>query len=173
MFKYPGGPEYGVSLTASKPNDCHTVLAKKISGLIGREFPRNPAKNVKYGCSYGAMPARVAKTIGCPLNEGEVIFNAFWEQAAPLKELKEKMQEYWSTVGEKKFLRGLDGRKLPIRSKNNVINTAFQSAGVICAKRAMVLHEQKLKEEGLFVDFFLEDWKSRLKFCQQLIAYHK
>jgi hypothetical protein len=31
-------------------------------------------------------------------------------------------------------------------SKGNVINTAFQSAGVICAKRAMVLHEKYLKD---------------------------
>lgn len=171
VYKYPGGPEYGVSLTAEKPNDCHSVLARKISLLIGRAFPRNPAKNVKYGCSYGAMPNRVAKTIGCPESEGKIIFDAFWEQAAPLKELKERMQKYWETTGEKKFLLGLDGRKLPIRSKNNVINTAFQSAGVICAKRAMMMHEVKLKEEGLFIDFFLEDWKAK-EFCQQLIAYH-
>lgn len=172
VYKYPGGPEYGVSLTAEKPNDCHTVLAAKISALLGRTFPRGPAKNVKYGCSYNAQPARVAKTVGCSAAEGKIIFDAFWEQAAPLKELKEKMQKYWETTGEKKFLLGLDGRKLPIRSKGNVINTAFQSAGVICAKKAMILHEVKLKEEGLFVDFFLDDWKAKKEFCQQLIAYH-
>lgn len=172
VFKYPGGPEYGVSLTAEKPNDCHSVLAAKISTLIGRPFPRGPAKNVKYGCSYNAQAARVAKTVGCSIEEGKVIFDAFWEQASPLKELKEKMQEYWSTVGEKKFLKGIDGRKLPIRSKGNVINTAFQSAGVICAKRAMMMHEVKLKDEGLFIDFFLDDWKAKKDFCQQLIAYH-
>ncbi len=67
---------------------------------------------------------------------------------------------------------GLDGRKLPIRSKGNVINTAFQSAGVICAKRAMMMHEVMLRNEGLFVDFFLEDWQAKKEFCQQLIAYH-
>lgn len=171
VFKYPGGPEYGVSLTAAKPNDCHTVLAKKISGMLAREFPRGPAKNVKYGCSYNAQPARVAKTVGCTLAEGQIIFDAFWEQAAPLKELKENMQKYWETTGQKKFLYGLDGRKLPIRSKGNVINTAFQSAGVICAKRAMVMHERMLKNEGMYVDFWRDDWKNK-EFCQQLIAYH-
>lgn len=171
VYKYPGGPEYGVSLTAEKPNDCHSVLARKISELLGRTFPRGPAKNVKYGCSYNAQPARVAKTVGCTLEEGRIIFDAFWEQAAPLRELKEKMQEYWATTGQKKFLRGIDGRKLPIRSKGNVINSAFQSAGVICAKRAQVIHEQKLKKEGLFVDFFLDNWKEK-EFFQQLIAYH-
>lgn len=122
-------------------------------------------------CSYNAQPARVAKTVGCSLADGQIIFDAFWEQAAPLKELKERMQDYWSTTGQKKFLKGLDNRKLPIRSKGNVINTAFQSAGVICAKRAMVMHEQKLKAGGMFVDFFRDNWRAK-DFCQQLIAYH-
>lgn len=171
VFKYEGGPEYGVSLTAEKPNDCHSVLARKITAIIGRDFPRSTAKNVKYGCSYNAQPARVAKTVGCDLDTGKIIFDAFWEQAAPLKQLKERMQHYWETTGQKKFLLGLDGRKLPIRSKGNVINTAFQSAGVICAKRAMVLHEAKLKAAGMYVDFFRDNWKEK-DFCQQLIAYH-
>jgi hypothetical protein len=171
VYRYEGGPEYGVSLTAEKPNDCHSVLAKMISELLGRPFPRGTAKNVKYGCSYNAQVARVAKTVGCSLEEAQIIFDTFWEQAFPLKQLKEKMQEYWETTGMKKFLLGIDGRKLPIRSKGNVINTAFQSAGVICAKRAMVLHERKLKDAGLYVDFFRDDWRNK-DFCQQLIAYH-
>lgn len=179
VFKYDGGPEYGVSLTAEKPNDCHSVLAREITAILkewgqkaeGWAFPRSTAKNVKYGCSYNAQPPRVAKTVGCSLEEATIIFDAFWTQAAPLKELKENMQKYWETTGQKKFLRGLDGRKLPIRSKGNVINTAFQSAGVICAKRAMVLHEKYLKEAGLYVDFFRDNWKNK-SFCQQLIAYH-
>ena len=82
------------------------------------------------------------------------------------------MQLYWETIGQKKFLLGIDGRKLPIRSKGNVINTAFQSAGVICAKRAMVIHEQKLKAAGMLIDFWKDDWKNK-DFVQQLIAYHK
>jgi DNA polymerase I-like protein with 3'-5' exonuclease and polymerase domains len=176
VYRYPGGPEYGVSLTAEKPNDCHSVLAKQITELLGRPFPRGTAKNVKYGCSYNAQIARVAKTVGCSIEEATIIFNAFWDQAYPLKQLKEKMQEYWESVGGKRFLKGIDGRKLPIRSKGNVINTAFQSAGVICAKRAMVLHDRMLREEGLLIDFFKDDWKAKVadreKFCQQLIAYH-
>lgn len=179
VYKYEGGPEYGVSLTAEKPNDCHSVLAREITQILKEwgnkpeewAFPRSTAKNVKYGCSYNAQPARVAKTVGCSLEEGQIIFDAFWMQAAPLLQLKENMQKYWETKGQKKFLLGLDGRKLPIRSKGNVINTAFQSAGVICAKRAMVIHEQMLKDEGLYCDFFRDDWRNA-DYCQQLIAYH-
>lgn len=172
VFKYEGGVEYGVSLTAEKPNDCHTVLAAYISDLLGKPFPRGTAKNVKYGCSYNAQVARVAKTVGCSLEEAKIIFDAFWEKAFPLKQLKEAMQRYWETVGGKKFLLGIDGRKLPIRSKGNVINTAFQSAGVICAKRAMVIHDRLLRAEGMIVDFFKDDWQNAKHMCQQLIAYH-
>lgn len=171
VFKYEGGPQYGISLTAEKPNDCHSVLAKQISELLGRPFPRGTAKNVKYGCSYNAQIARVAKTVGCTIEEATIIFNAFWDQAYPLKALKEAMQQYWETTGGKKFLRGVDGRKLPIRSKGNVINTAFQSAGVICAKKAMIIHDRMLKDEGLICDFFKDDWKN-MDYCQQMIAMH-
>jgi len=175
-YRYPGGPEYGVSLTAEKPNDCHSVLAAKISDILQRKFPRSTAKNVKYGCSYNAQIPRIAKTVGCSVEDATIIFNTFWEQAYPLKALKEAMQAYWEGVGGKKFLKGIDNRKLPIRSKGNVINTAFQSCGVICAKRAMVLHDRYLKEEGLSVDYFVDDWKQMLAdkahFAQQLIAYH-
>jgi DNA polymerase I-like protein with 3'-5' exonuclease and polymerase domains len=171
VWKYPGGPEYGYSLTAEKPNDCHSVLARSITELLGRNFPRQSAKPVKYGCSYNAQPKRVAKTVGCSLEDGQVIFDAFWTQAAPLKLLKEAMQRYWEGAGQKKFIPAIDKRKLPIRSKGNVINSYLQSAGVICAKRAMVIHDKMLEKEGLAVDFFREDWKNK-DFCQQLIAYH-
>lgn len=171
VFKYPGGPEYGVSLTAEKPNDCHSVLARSITKMLNREFPRQSAKPVKYGCSYNAQAKRVAKTVGCSLEEGAIIFNAFWTQAAPLKLLKEAMQKYWESTGQKKFIPAIDKRKLPIRSKGNVINSYLQSAGVICAKRAMVMHDKMLADEGLLVDFFKDNWKER-DFCQQMIAYH-
>lgn len=171
VYRYKGGPEYGISLTAEKPNDCHSVLARRISAILGREFPRNSAKSVKYGCSYNAQVARVSKIVGCDLETAQIIFDEFWTLANPLKELKDRMQQYWETTGQKKFLIGIDKRKLPIRSKGNVINTAFQSAGVICAKRAMVIHDRKLKAEGMSVDFFKDDWKSK-KYCQQMIAYH-
>jgi len=170
-FPYPGGPEYGVSLTAAKPNDCHSVLAKSISTLINKAFPRGTAKSVKYGCSYNAQAKRVAKIVGCDLQTAQVIFDAFWEYAEPLKLLKERMQAFWETVGKKAWLLGLDNRKLPIRSKGNVVNSRFQSSGVICAKRAMVLHDKKLRAEGLTVDFWKDDWKNK-SFCQQLMAYH-
>ena len=165
------GKPYCVSLTQEKPNDVHTITAAKISAIIGQEFKRTPAKSVKYCCSYGGQPKRVAKTVGCSDALGEQIYEAFWEAASPLKALGEKLKQYWETTGGKKFILGIDGRKIPTRSASALINSLFQSAGVICAKRAMVIHERKLQAAGLTVDFFRDDWKAK-KFVQQLIAYH-
>lgn len=123
-------------------------------------------------CSYGAQAPKVAKTIGCDITIGQLIFDGFWEAAKPLALLKEAVTKYWETTGKKTFVLGIDKRKIPTRSKHALVNSLFQSAGVICAKRAMVIHDRKLKEHGLLVDFFKDDWKTK-QFCQQLIAYHK
>jgi hypothetical protein len=163
--------EYAATLTAEKPNDVHTVTAYKITKMIGQTFTRGSAKNVKYGCSYGAQPARVAAIVGCDIQLAEQIFDAFWLAAKPLADLKEMITKWWKTVGEKKFIIGIDGRKIPTRSAHAIINSMFQSAGVICAKKAMVLHDRALKAEGLLVDFFKEDFSSK-PYCQQMIAYH-
>lgn len=162
---------YCNSLLGEKPNDVHTLTAKKISAIIGELFSRTPAKSVKYAASYGARAARIAKTVGCSLEMGGLILDAFWDAAKPLGTLGEKLAQYWETTGGKKFILGIDGRKVWTRSKSALINFLFQSAGVISAKRAMVIHDRKLKAEGLRVNFWKEDWKSK-QFCQQLIAYH-
>lgn len=149
----------------------HTVTAKKISTLIAQAFSRQSAKAVKYCTTYGGQAARVAKTIGCSLFVGEQVFSAFWEAAFPLARLKEKVEAYWNTIGQKKFIPGIDGRKVNTRSQHALLNSLFQSGGVICAKRVMVYQDKLYKERGLIVDFWTDDWKNK-SYIQQLIAYH-
>jgi hypothetical protein len=163
--------EYCKSLLLEKPLDVHTVTAKKVSVIIGQEFGRTPAKTTKYACAYGASPKRVSRTVGCSLELGEKIHAAYWEAAKPLGALGDKLKDYWTRVGGKKFILGIDGRKVPTRSASALINSLFQSAGAICAKRTMVLHEQKLKDRGLICDFFVDDWRNK-PFAQQLISMH-
>ena len=66
---------------------------------------------------------------------------------------------------------GIDGRKVPTRSAHAILNSLFQSGGVICAKQTMIYHEDLLEEAGLLVDFFKEDFRHKT-YMQQLIAYH-
>jgi len=152
VYKYPGGPEYAAALVAPKPNDIHTVTAKKIN------TSRNDAKTLRYSCSYGAQPPKIAKQMGWPLKKAKEVFNAFWEVAKPLEMLKQNLEKYWEQVGGKQFILGIDGRKVPTRSKHALLNSLFQSAGLICMKRAMVIHDRWLKTEGLGIDLFRETW---------------
>lgn len=170
-YRYDSDKEYCNSLLLDKPYDVHSTMARKISAIIHRDFARSPAKSVKYAATYGATAPKVAKTIGESLAVGQVVFDAFWQAALPLKKLKDNLLKYWETTGGKKFVLGIDKRKVPTRSSHAILNSLFQSAGVICAKRAMIIHDRKLKEEGLAVDFFKDDWKKML-FSSQLIAYH-
>lgn len=162
---------YCSSLIQPKPNDSHTKLGQAISKVLGYEFSRGAAKSVNYAIPYGAKEARVAKAIGCDLATGTKIYNTYWEVAAPLKVLKDKVTDWWINKGNKKFIIGIDGRKVPIRSEHSLINFLFQSAGVIAAKVTAVEHDRLLEERGLLVDFFKDDYENK-SFCQSLIYYH-
>lgn len=165
------GKDYCRSLILPKPDDVHTKTAQAISEVLGKDFGRTPAKAVKYACTYGARAEKLAKTIGCDVATAEIVFDAFWQAALPLKNLITQLEKYWEQKADKKYILGIDGRKVPTRAKHAIANSLFQSAGVICAKKAMILHDRKLRAEGLSVDFWRDDWKSK-KFVQQLIAYH-
>ena len=170
-WRYEPEPhEYCNALLLEKPNDVHTMMAKRITDTIGRKFERSPAKSVKYGITYGAQADKVAKTIGSDKYTGQLVFDAFWEAAFPLARLKEKLNAFWVNTG-KQYVLGIDGRKVPTRSAHAILNSLFQSGGVICAKRAMVIYDDLIEEEGLAVDFFVDDWKNK-DFVQQMIAYH-
>ena len=121
-------------------------------------------------CTYGAQADKVAKTIGSDKFTGQLVFDAFWEAAFPLARLKERLNDFWVKTG-KQYVLGIDGRKVPTRSAHAILNSLFQSGGVICAKRAMVIYDDMIEEEGLSVDFFKDDWKNK-DFVQQMIAYH-
>lgn len=153
-------------VTESRITDVFCISTKNESFVMRQ----NGFITLTGNCTYGAQAPKVAKTIGSDLKTGELIFNAFWEAAKPLALLKERLNAYWEKTG-KRFILGIDGRKVPTRSAHAILNSLFQSGGVICAKRAMVIHDDLLEEHQLNVDFFKDDWKNK-SFCQQLIAYH-
>lgn len=163
--KYPGGKEYGESLTREKPNSVHCVNSRKMG------VSRDEAKTVKYLLGYGGQIPKLAKSTGWPMSRAKNVYNDFWEAAKPLKLLIENLTKYWEKVGNKEFVLGLDGSQIKTRSKHSLLNNLLQSAGAICAKKQMVIFDRKLKENGLAVDFFKDDWKNKT-FAQQCIAYH-
>lgn len=162
---------YCHSLTLEKPNDVHSVTARKIAEILGMNFGRTPAKSVKYASTYGGGVSKIAKIIGASQSVGTQVSEAFWEAAKPLAKKKESLARHWASFGKKKIV-GLDGRLIPTRSEHALINSAFQSGGVICAKRVMVLHDREMNKKGLVVDFFKDSLYNRQHWAQQLIAMH-
>lgn len=177
--------EYETLVTGRRSIDLFTAeLSSKISRITNvfcistknKTFVARKVGEASFitgNCTYGATAHRVAKIIGEDLHVGKQVFDKFWEEAEPLKKLLDRLQEYWEIKGKKKYIPGIDGRQIPTRSPHSILNSLFQSAGVICAKRAMVIHHRKLKENKLYLDIFCDIIDGNRSYCQQLIAYHK
>lgn len=159
-WKYTGGQELSVTLLAEKPNDIHTLTGLKL------DIPRSDAKSVNYAILYGSSINKIKKMLGCTLERATEIYNGFWESVPALKELKAAIEKHWES-NDKKFVVGIDGRKINIRSKHSILNATFQSAGVISAKYVNILSMQYLEELGHCIDPFI----SQPSVCE-MIAYH-
>jgi hypothetical protein len=172
VHSYEGGKDYAEMLLLPKPMDVHTQTRDKIRVIANLpDFQRDAAKAVRYGCSYGAQGAKLAKMLGVPLEVGQTVFDAFWEASKPLAILKERVVKFWQDKGKKEYVVGIDGRKIMTRSKHSLLNSLFQSGGVICMKRAMVILFEQLLEEDLFIHPFRENIYGK-KGTFQMIAYH-
>jgi hypothetical protein len=147
-YTYTDGQKLAKMLLAEKPNDWHSISAIKI-GLI-----RDLVKNVNYGILYGAQIAKIMKMLGCSKQRATEIFNDFWESNPALRELKEEMERYWESTG-RRYIKGIDGRKIFIRSKHSILNALFQSAGAIAAKYTTIFIYEELEKLNLCTDIFI------------------
>lgn len=165
VYKYPGGPELAAALLLEKPHDIHTTMAKRLG------IARDGAKSVNYAVLYGAGAPKIAKMLGIGLAAAQGIIEAFWEELAPLKALKDKLEEYWKTVGGKKFILGIDGRKIYTRSAHSLVNALFQSGGGLAAKYVAVEIARRNEQAGLLLDPFCHDVEA-CSGVSQMIVYH-
>lgn len=165
VYNYPGGSELAAALLLEKPNDIHTTMGKKLG------ITRDAAKSINYATLYGASAPKIAKMLAVSEGKAQAIIDAFWNELAPLKALKEKLEAYWSNIGQNKFILGIDGRKIYTRSKHSLINALFQSGGGLAAKYAVVEIARQLEEKGLFNHPLYHDVESRSG-VSQLIVYH-
>lgn len=158
------GEEYANNLLGEKPNDIHTITAKRMG------VSRDVAKTLKYSISYGAQPPKIAKQMDWELTHAKEVFESFWESAYPLRDLKEAVERYWEGRGRKRFIKGIDGRKLYARSKHSLVNLLFQSCGVIIMKQAAVMLDRWLQEKGLLFNPFKDSsFKGK---AAEMIHYH-
>lgn len=156
------GDELAEQLLASKPNDIHSLNAKKLG------IPRDQAKSVSYALMYGAAYQKLKKMLGLTDEQAKALFDAYWDAVEPLKNLRDAVGSSWEARG-KSFVIGVDGRKIVTRSKHSLLNALFQSGGVICAKYSTVFIYQLLEEQGYKCNPFKD---KTIDMCG-MIEYHK
>ena len=161
---YTKGKELAESLLAEKPNDVHSVTGRKMG------VDRNTAKSLNYMSMYGAQPPKIAKALSLSLPRAQKLFNDYWEAVPALAELKKKIEEHWEKNG-KKYIRGMDGRKLYSRSKHSLVNLAFQNAGALASKYTIVFIDMILKERGILGNPFEFDCH-KIPSVMQMIVNH-
>lgn len=136
LAKFDGGA-YGHEVVNG---DIHTVN-QKAAGLP----TRNQAKTFIYGFLYGAGAAKIGSIVGKGPKEGQKLKTKFLDQTPALAKLIQAV----SKASERGYLKGLDGRRLHIRSSHAALNTLLQSAGALVCKRWAVEMDNELKSRGL------------------------
>jgi len=121
--------------------DVHTTN-QEAAGLP----TRSNAKTFIYGFLYGAGDEKIGKIIGKGSTEGRKIKNKFLKKLPALKYLKDAVSK---AAKERGWIKGLDGRVIPIRHSHAALNTLLQSAGAIICKTWYVYVARALKEAKL------------------------
>jgi len=135
MGRFDGGA-YGKVLLEG---DIHTAN-QEAAGLPSRDA----SKTFIYAFLYGAGDQKIGSILGKGASVGKKVKNQFLRKTPALKELRKAVQ----LKAKKGFLKGLDGRTIPVRSEHSALNTLFQSAGAIICKRWVVELHKLLQLEG-------------------------
>tara|TARA_R100001198_G_scaffold94791_1_gene78916 strand:- start:355 stop:2001 length:1647 start_codon:yes stop_codon:yes gene_type:complete len=110
--------------------DIHTAN-QKLAGLESRD----QAKTFIYALLYGAGDAKLGSVAGGSRATGEGLKKRFMSNLPAFANLKARV----ASEAAQGWIRGLDGRRLTVRSEHAALNTLLQSAGAIVMKQALIL----------------------------------
>ena len=140
--------------------DIHTTN-QKLAGLKTRD----QAKTFIYALVYGAGDAKIGSVAGGGIKKGKELKQTFFKNLPSLKDLKEKVQK----ASNRGFLKGLDGRKIYVRSQHAALNTLLQGGGAIVMKKAMCILQELINLNTLdakFVANIHDEWQIQVKESQ-------
>jgi DNA polymerase I-like protein with 3'-5' exonuclease and polymerase domains len=140
--------------------DIHSTN-QELAGLKTRD----QAKTFIYALVYGAGDFKIGKIINGDIKKGKALRERFFRNLPALKKLKDRVQQ----ASNRGFLKGIDGRKIYVRSQHASLNTLLQGCGAIVMKQAMVnLHELiKLNTvDAKFVANIHDEWQLQVKESQ-------
>ena len=133
--------------------DIHSAN-QKIAGLKSR----NQAKTFIYAFIYGAGNEKIGSVVGGSKQDGQRLKQRFLDNLPSLRTLKNRV----TRAAAKGFIKGLDGRKIYIRSAHSALNALLQGGGSIVMKKALELLNQYITEHNLdahFVANIHDEWQ--------------
>jgi DNA polymerase I len=116
--------------------DIHTSNQKN-AGLESR----NQAKTFIYALIYGAGDGKLGSVVGGSNKEGRRLRDTFLNNLPTFKSLIKRVER----AAAKGYIKGLDGRKIIIRSAHSALNALLQGAGAIAMKQALVIFSESIK----------------------------
>lgn len=140
LAHYLGAFDEGSFAKQLLDGDIHTYNQKQI-GLPTRDM----AKRVIYGVIYGIGDTRLGAVVGKSSQEGKRIKTNLFKALPALKALRDNVI---IATRNKKYLLGLDKRKLIPRSEHSSLNLLIQSCGALIIKMATIILHKKLKEKN-------------------------
>ena len=130
--------------------DFHTTIWKPIDKWV---FSRGGTKNIEYALLYGAQDYKLGTMTDVYSSRwsekktqrmGAQVRKAIMTALPALDDLTQRVQK----ASDRGWLRGLDGRRVPVRSKHAALNTLNQSAAAQVMKKSMCYIDDWLRNEG-------------------------
>ncbi len=159
MARYDNGAYVQAVVAGKKADgtDAHSVNAHAI-GLDPKAIVRNAetgrdvAKTWFYAFIYGAGLEKLGRIILNSRDAAACVKRGKRDRAALMQGLPALDAFVKAVKAAAKarggYLRGLDGRWLPVRSEHSAPNTLLQSAGAVLMKKALVILDHQLQKEG-------------------------
>lgn len=146
LYPYDNGAYAHVILNG----DIHT-LNQQAAGLP----TRNLAKTFIYAFLYGSGDKNLGKLLGGDEAMGKQAKKKFLKATPAIKMLREAVEsalvvKYHGRPQEwkRRYLRGLDGRHLHVRSLHSALNLLLQSCGALICKKWICLWEENMIKAG-------------------------
>ena len=140
--------------------DIHSTN-QELAGLKTRD----QAKTFIYALVYGAGDFKIGKIINGDIKKGKALRERFFRNLPALKKLRDRVQQ----ASNRGFLKGIDGRKIYVRSPHASLNTLLQGCGAIVMKQAMVNLQELIKlntVDAQFVANIHDEWQLQVKESQ-------
>tara|TARA_B100001094_G_scaffold331130_1_gene398474 strand:- start:511 stop:2241 length:1731 start_codon:yes stop_codon:yes gene_type:complete len=137
--------------------DIHTAN-QKAAGLESRD----QAKTFIYALIYGAGDAKLGSVVGGNRESGKRLREQFLNNNPSFKTLREKVQR----ASGKHWLKGIDGRKLLIRTQHAALNTLLQGGGAIVMKRGLAMLDSLISLntfDAKFVANIHDEWQMEVR----------